>query len=112
MAKSQSQSFSQNRDIIDVTRYYGIAEEQHGVRVSMDDKGRYIDNVFVERLWRIVKDEEVDLKAYRDGKDARVGIGEHFRFHNTERSHQALGYRTPAEVFISSPVEAVPWEPR
>ena len=46
------------------------------------------------------------LKAYEDGKDARVGIGNYFRFYNTERPHQALGYRTPAEVFASSPVEA------
>ena len=79
--------------------------EQHGVRISMDGKGRYTDNLFVERLWRSVKYEEVYLKAYRDGRDARVGIGEYFRFYNTERPHQALAYRTPAEVFMSSPVE-------
>ena len=79
--------------------------EQHGVRISIDGKGRYSDNLFIERLWRTVKYEEVYLKAYRDGRDARVGIGDYFCFYNTERPHQALGYMTPAEVFISSPVE-------
>lgn len=75
---------------------------QHRVRVSMDGKGRYSDNLFIERLWRTVKYEEVYLKAYQDGKEARVGISDYFFFYNTERPHQALGYRTPAEVFASS----------
>jgi putative transposase len=79
--------------------------ERHGVRISMDGKGRYSDNLFIERLWRTVKYEEVYLKAYQDGKEARVGIANYFRFYNTERPHQALGYRTPAEAFSSSPVE-------
>ena len=80
--------------------------EQHGVRISMDGKGSYNDNLFIERLWRTVKYEEVYLKAYQDGRDARAEIGNYFRFYNTERPHQALGYRTPAEVFTSIPVEA------
>ena len=80
--------------------------QQHGVRISMDGKGRYSDNLFIERLWRTVKYEEVYLKAYQDGRDAKAGIGNYFRFYNTERPHQALGYRTPAEVFTSIPVEA------
>ena len=79
---------------------------QHGIRVSMDGKGRYNDNLFIERLWRTVKYEEVYLKAYQNGRDARVGIGDYFRFYNLERPHQALSYLTPAEVFITSPVEA------
>ena len=74
--------------------------QQHGVWISMDGKGRYSDNLFIERLWRTVKYEEVYLKAYQDGRDARAGIGDYFRFYNAERPHQALGYRTPAEVFI------------
>jgi len=81
--------------------------KQHGVSISMDGKGSYNDNLFIERLWRSVKYEEVYLKAYEDGKDARVGIGNYFRFYNTERPHQALGYRTPAEVHTSTPVEAI-----
>ena len=80
--------------------------KQHGVRISMDGKGSYNDNLFIERLWRSVKYEEVYLKAYQDGKEAKVGISNYFRFYNTERPHQALGYRTPAEVFTSIWVEA------
>jgi putative transposase len=79
--------------------------EQHGVKISMDGKGSYNDNLFIERLWRTVKYEEVYLKTYQDARDARIGLGSYFRFYNTERPHQALGYRTPAEVFTSIPVE-------
>ena len=79
--------------------------EQHNVRISMDGKGSYNDNLFIERLWRTVKYEEVYLKAYEDGREARVGIGDYFRFYNTQRPHQALGYLTPAEVFLSTAVE-------
>jgi len=80
--------------------------KQHGVRISMDGKGSYNDNLFIERLWRSVKYEEVYLKAYQVGKEARSSIGNYFRFYNTERPHQALGYRTPTEVFNAIPVEA------
>ena len=75
--------------------------KQRGIQISMDGKGSYRDNLFVERLWRSVKYEEVYLKAYADGRDARAGIGEYLSFYNTQRPHQALGYRTPGEVFIS-----------
>ena len=62
----------------------------------MDGKGRYLDNIFVERLWRSVKYEEVYLKAYRDGSEARRGIDAYLDFYNRERPRQSLGYRTPA----------------
>jgi len=80
--------------------------KQHGIRISMDGKGSYNDNLFIERLWRTVKYEEVYLKAYQGGRDARAGIGNYFRFYTTDRPHLALGYRTPAEVFNSTPVES------
>jgi len=79
--------------------------EKHGIRISMDGKGSYNDNLFIERLWRTVKYEEVYLKAYQNGRDAGISLGNYFRFYNTERPHQALGYRTPAEVFTLIPVE-------
>ena len=79
--------------------------EQHGINISMDGKGSYRDNLFIERLWRTVKYEEVYLKAYQNGKDARIGIGDYFRFYNNARPHQALGYRTPGAVFTSIPFE-------
>ena len=73
--------------------------EQHGVRISMDGKGRYTDNILLERLWRTVKYEEVYLKAYSNGREAKAGLDAYFSFYNNQRPHQALGYRTPAEVF-------------
>ena len=73
--------------------------EQKGIRISMDGKGRYLDNLFVERLWRTVKYEEVYLKAYAGGREAKAGLDAYFRFYNTQRPHQALDYWTPAEVF-------------
>jgi putative transposase len=81
--------------------------KSHGVKISMDGKGSYNDNLFIERLWRTVKYEEVYLKAYQDGKEARSSIGDYFHFYNSERPHQALGYRTPAEVFNISSTEEV-----
>ena len=79
--------------------------EQHSIKVSIDGKGSYSDNLFIERLWRKVKYEEVYLIAYQDGKEARFGLGNYFRFYNSERPHQALGYRTPYEVFNLTPGE-------
>ena len=80
--------------------------EQHGVKISMDGKGRYTDNIFVERLWRTVKYEEAYLKAYSNGREARAGLDAYLGFYNTQRPHQALGYRTPAEVFNGDSVES------
>ena len=70
-----------------------------GVRISMDGRGRALDNVFVERLWRSVKYEEVYPRDYAGMRDAQRGLGEYFPFYNEERPHQALGYRTPAAVY-------------
>ena len=80
--------------------------EQRGVRISMDVKGRYTDNIFVERLWRTVKYEEVYLKAYSNGREARVGLEAYFHFYNNQRFHQALGYRTPANAFNGDSVQS------
>ena len=73
--------------------------QDRGVKISMDGKGRYQDNIFVERLWRTVKYEEVYLKVYASVLEAQKGLQDYFRFYNGLRPHQALGYRTPAEVF-------------
>lgn len=70
-----------------------------GVKISMDGKGRCLDNVFVERLWRSLKYEEIYIKAYADLVEARVGIGRYFAFYNTLRRHQALGHQTPAAYY-------------
>jgi putative transposase len=74
--------------------FTGVLREQ-GVKISMDGKGRCIDNIFVERLWRSLKYEEVYLHAYDSVQEARAGIGRYVRFYNVQRPHQALGYQTP-----------------
>lgn len=73
-----------------------------GVRLSMDGRGRALDNVFVERLWRSVKYEEVYLRDYGTVREAVAGLGEYFAFYNRRRPHQALGYRTPEAVWTGS----------
>jgi putative transposase len=70
-----------------------------GIRISMDGKGRYLDNIFIERLWRSLKYEEIYIKAYASVQEARRGIGGWMTFYNDTRVHQALGYRTPREIF-------------
>jgi putative transposase len=75
--------------------------KQAGVAISMDGKGRWIDNVFIERLWRSVKYEEVYLHAYSNGTEAREGLTRYFSFYNARRSHQALGYQRPDEVYFA-----------
>jgi putative transposase len=73
--------------------------ERAGVAISMDGRGRALDNVFVERLWRTVKYEEVYLHRYATGAECHAGLTTYLRFYCVERPHQALDYRTPAEVY-------------
>lgn len=72
---------------------------KHGIRISMDGRGRAFDNIFTERLWRTVKYEEVYLKEYDGVRDAREHLRRYFMFYNHDRPHQALGYRAPADVY-------------
>ena len=70
-----------------------------GVRISMDGRGRWMDNVFIERVWRSLKYEDVYLKGYADGREAKAGISDWIIFYNERRLHQALGYRVPMAVW-------------
>ena len=72
-----------------------------GCRISMDGKGRWVDNVFIERLWRSVKYEEIYLHAYRDGREARQQLTAYFDTYNRSRLHQSLDYRTPDEIYFA-----------
>ena len=74
----------------------------HDVRISMDGRGRWVDNVFIERLWRSVKYEEVYLKAYDSISEARGELGRYFEFYNMRRRHQSLDYQTPDKVYWST----------
>ena len=73
--------------------------ESAGVRISMDGRGRFMDNIFVERLWRTVKYEEVYAKDYANVREARKGLTDYFILYNEKRLHQGLGGRTPEEVY-------------
>ena len=81
------------------------ALEGRGVRISMDGKARFLDNIFIERLWRSLKYEDVFIKAYGSVAEARRGIGGWLTFYNDERPHQALADRTPRAVFDGSQVQ-------
>ena len=72
--------------------------KKHNIDISMDGKGRCIDNIHIERFWRSLKYEEVYLKSYESMKEARESIGSYIKFYNEERPHQSLGYKTPNEV--------------
>ena len=74
--------------------------EAQGIVISMDGRGRYLDNIFIERLWRSLKYEEVYLKDYRSVTEAQAGLQRYFRFYNQERLHQSLDYRTPAAIYL------------
>lgn len=73
--------------------------EKHEVKISMDGKGRAFDNIFTERLWRTVKYEEVYCKAYENKQEAETNLSDYFKYYNTKRLHQSLGYKTPEEIF-------------
>jgi putative transposase len=71
-----------------------------GIKISMDGRGRAFDNIFIERLWRTLKYEEIYLKNYETVKEASAAISAYFHFYNTERLHQSLNYKTPAEIYF------------
>ena len=74
--------------------------EEAGIRISMDDRGRVFDNIFIERLWRTLKYEEVYTHSYETVREAKENLGRYFRFYNEERLHESLGYKTPKEVYF------------
>jgi len=82
--------------------------EKEQVRISMDGRGRVYDNIFVERLWRTVKYEEVYLHQYPLVSDARRGLDKYFLFYNMERIHESLGYRTPYEIYVKERLNPKP----
>jgi len=73
--------------------------KDHAILISMEGKGRYMDNIFVERLWRSLKYEQVYLNAYATVAEAKAGIGAWLDFYNEERQHQSLGYRMPRQIY-------------
>lgn len=80
--------------------YLGILKTHPQIKISMDHKGRCFDNIFVERLWRSVKYEEIYLKNYETPREARESLTEYFNFYNIERPHKSLKQKTPAKVYF------------
>ncbi len=76
--------------------------EDSGIRISMDGRGRVFDNIFVERLWRTLKYEEVYLNSYQTVREARLSLARYFQFYNMERLHASLGYQTPYEMYFGA----------
>ena len=75
--------------------------QAHGVQISMDGRGRALDNIFVERLWRSVKYEDIYLRGYGHVPELMVGLTAYFEFYNSRRPHQSLGYLTPDQVYLT-----------
>jgi putative transposase len=76
--------------------------KEKGIRISMDGKGRYLDNIFIERLWRSIKYELIYIKSFEDGKHLKQEVKEWFKWYNMERPHQALNYQKPDQVYAKS----------
>lgn len=87
-------------------QYIGLFEGM-SVQISMDGKGRALDNIFTERLWRTVKYEEVYLKEYASPREARLGLGDYLDFYNYRRLHQALDYQTPAQIYFKKGEQSI-----
>lgn len=83
------------------TEYTGLLTAR-GIQISMDGRGRCMDNIFTERLWRSVKYENVFLMGYETVEQATLGLTDYFTFYNTKRPHQSLGYRTPADLYFAA----------
>jgi putative transposase len=99
LAAGTPEVFNTDQGVQFTARAFTERVERAGAQVSMDGRGRCLDNVFVERLWRSVKYEDVYIRGYESVPELERGLAAYFRFYNHERLHQSLGYRTPAEVY-------------
>jgi putative transposase len=97
-SKAKPEIFNSDQGSQFTSQAYVSLVEGAGVSISMDSKGRAFDNIFTERLWRTIKYEDVYIKGYTTPRETRDGINSYFEFYNSKRVHQALAYRTPAEV--------------
>jgi len=105
LRQSQPTIFNTDQGVQFTAQAFTNTLEATGVRVSMDGRGRALDNIFVERLWRSVKYEDIYLRDYQTVPELAAGLGRYFRFYNQERPHQSLAYRTPAEVHFAGSAE-------
>ena len=104
LAGTRPQIFNSDQGAQFTSKDFTQRLKEAGVRISMDGRGRAFDNIFVERLWRTIKFEEIYLKAYETVSELLQGLRRYFEFYNNERFHQGLGYQTPAAVYQGAPV--------
>lgn len=102
LVKKSPEIFNTDQGVQFTSHQFTGRLESGGIKISMDGKGRALDNVFVERLWRSVKYEEIYPKGYESLKEVRQGLQKYFKFYNEKRPHQGLDYRTPAEVYFGT----------
>ena len=86
-------------------QYIDILNRRETIKISMDGRGRCMDNIFTERLWRTVKYENIYLNEYRDIGEANQGLSEYFKFYNEKRKHQSLDYMTPAQIYFAKQIK-------
>lgn len=104
LAISQPGIFNSDQGVQFTSNEFTGRLQSAGIRISMDGRGRVFDNIFVERLWRTVKYEEVYVHNYESVRDARNSLQEYFHLYNRERLHESLGYRTPHEVYFGETI--------
>jgi putative transposase len=102
LAISQPEIFNSDQGVQFTSNEFTDRLQSAGIKISMDGRGRVFDNIFVERLWRSVKYEEVYVHSYESVSDARNGLSKYFQLYNRERLHESLGYRTPHEVYFGN----------
>jgi len=104
LEKGLPQIFNTDQGVQYTSKRFTRILEEKSIKISMDGRGRALDNIFVERLWRSIKYEDIYLKEYEGVSELRKGLKSYFDFYNTERPHQALNYQTPEEIhWLSSP---------
>lgn len=102
LQKGKPEIFNTDQGAQFTSERYTECLEEEKIQISMDGRGRALDNIFIERLWRTVKYEEIYLKEYETVKCLYSALGEYFDFYNNERPHQSLDYQTPKQVHLSS----------
>jgi putative transposase len=105
LAKGKPRIFNTDQGVQFTCAAWTKKLEGNGIRVSMDGRGCFYDNIFIERLWRTVKYEEIYLKGHREVKELQGGLNAYFRYYNEKRYHQALNYKFPSEVYYGKPIK-------
>eukprot|EP00831_Metopus_contortus_P030580 TRINITY_DN2504_c0_g1_i1.p2 TRINITY_DN2504_c0_g1~~TRINITY_DN2504_c0_g1_i1.p2 ORF type:complete len:127 (-),score=28.28 TRINITY_DN2504_c0_g1_i1:245-625(-) len=102
LEKAQPEIFNTDQGSQFTSKAFLAPLKERNIRISMDGRGRALDNIFIERFWRSLKYEWLYLNDYESVRDLSRGLREYFRFYNTERLHSSLGYRTPEEVYLEN----------